>query len=270
MASEYDRDLQSEKAPENPATGAPRNAEDAKQSADPVVKPNGSSAQNGMQNSGEATAHAGAPGTQVSKPNGKTAESVHIAGQNTLGGGIFDPARWKTSADARLDPRAKIQPASHSKVEVRKPPADHYVRVHPDPAFNGVFPLYSDSMAKRYDPYLIAPELTDSLPPQVKVNIKSVRLAVATTDSGRSFLWFIAQTGSDWHESGDQCILTAMTQWIKVLPDGSGYRQEYPEVDLPEPVFPDLSFAEYLARAFKDRYIDDFAHPVIKRLAGIR
>ena len=306
MVNKYDRKSQSENAPESPGTGVPRNAEDAKQLGNSAANLNESTARNELQNIGGNSTPDCAPGVRppgmrqpadqshaaqqtgqpiMSKPNGATPESAHLAPQSTvkpngsagpseaqtnLGGGKFDPARWKTSADARLNPKAKIQPASHSKIEVRKPPADHYVRVHRDPAFNGVFPLYSDSMAKRYDPYLIAPELMDSLPPQVKVNIKSVRLAVAATDSGRPFLWFIAQTGSDWHESGDQCILTAMTQWIKVLPDGSGYRQEYPEVDLPEPVFPDWSFAEYLARAFKDRYIDDLAHAVIKRLAGIR
>lgn len=139
--------------------------------------------------------------------------------QPNMGGGIFDPARWKTSADARLDPKAKIQSASQSKIEVRKPPSDHYVRVHGAPAFNGVFPLYSDSMAKRYDPYLVAPEL--NLPPQVSVNIKPTRLAVTITDTGRLFLWFVHQTGSEWHDSGDTCILTAMTRWVKVIPDGA-------------------------------------------------
>ncbi len=100
--------------------------------------------------------------------------------------------------------------------------------------------------------------------------MKYVRLAVALTDTGRLFLWFITQTGSEWHESGDSAILTAMTQWVKVVSDGSGYRQDPPEVQQPEPVFPDAPFAEYLRRAFKDRYIDNLDHPVIKRLAGIR
>jgi hypothetical protein len=190
--------------------------------------------------------------------------------QPNMGGGIFDPTRWKTPVDARLDPKAPIKPATFSKIEIKKPPADHFVHVHPNPDCNGVFPLYADSEAKRFDPYLIAPELIDSLPPQVRINVKHYRLAAAITDSGRLFLWHVAQTGSDWHEQGDQCILTAMTQWTKVIPDTNGYRQEDPVVQLPEPVFPDWSFAEYLARAFKDRYIDSLEHPVIKRLAGIR
>ena len=215
-----------------------------------------------------------------SKPNGGKFESTQPAVNSNgsagstetqnIGGGIFDPARWKTPIDSRLDPRAPIKPATFSKLEVRKPPADHYVHVHPDPDFNGVFPLYADSLVKRYEPYLIAPELMDTLPPQVRVNVKWVRLAVAVTDTGQLFLWHIPQTGSDWHEQGDQRVMTAMTQWAKVIPDTSGYRQEDPVVQLPEPVFPGWSFAEYLARAFKDRYIDSLEHPVIKRLAGIR
>jgi hypothetical protein len=231
------------------------------------------------QSVGEAN---GAPQTAQphSKPNGTTPESAQLATPPTVkpngsagpiqGGGIFDPARWKTPIDARLDPKAPIRPAAFSKVEVKKPPMDHYVHAHPDPAFNGVFPLYADTEAKRYDPYLIAPELLDSLPPQVQVNIKSVRLAVAVTDTGRLFLWYIAQTGSEWHDSGDNAILTTMTEWRKVLPDGNGYRLEPPLASHEPPVFPDWPFADYLARAFKDRYIDDLAHPVIKRLAGTR
>jgi hypothetical protein len=215
----------------------------------------------------------GKPGETAQRATQPTVKPDGSAGsketQTNLGGGIFDPARWKTSVDARLDPKAKIQSSSQTKIEVRKPPADHYVRVHADPAFNGIFPLYSDSMAKRFDPHLVAPEL--ELPPQVGVNVKLTRLAVTITDTGRLFLWHVAQTGSDWHESGDGCILTAMTRWVKVIPDGSGYRMEFPSVELPEPAFPDWNFSEYLARAFaKDRYMDSHENPEFKRLAGIR
>jgi hypothetical protein len=108
------------------------------------------------------------------------------------------------------------------------------------------------------------------LPPQVSVNIKPTRLAVTITDTGRLFLWFVHQTGSEWHDSGDNAILTAMTEWRKVLPDGNGYLLKPPGATPADPVFPDWPFSEYLARAFKDRYIDNLEHPVIKRLAGIR
>jgi hypothetical protein len=195
-------------------------------------------------------------------------QSIPTEGQHNLGGGIFDPARWKTPADSRLDPKAKIKPATFSKIEVRKPAPDHYVHVHPDPAFNAVFPLYADSESKRYDPYLIAPGL--SLPPQVQVNVKQVRLAVTITDTGRLFVWYVVQSGSEWHEAGDNCILIAMERWVKVISDGGSYRLEFPEASLAEPVFPDWSFEEYLFRAFKDRYIASLDHPIIRRLAGGR
>jgi hypothetical protein len=197
------------------------------------------------------------------KPNG-AATPLETA---TMGGSVFDPARWKTPPDARLDPTAKVKP-NVTKIEVKKPPKDHFVHAHPAPEFNGVFPLYGDSEAKRYDPYLIAPELT--LPPQAQVNVVSTRLAVAITDTGGVFLWYVIQTGSDWQESGDNCILAAMTRWVKVTSNSSGYDIAFPEVELPKPVFPDLAFGEYLARAFKGRYIASVDHDVIKRLAGAR
>jgi hypothetical protein len=200
------------------------------------------------------------------KPNGSAGSTETQT--SIVGGGIFDPTRWKTRCDARLDPSAKIQPATFSKIEVKKPPKDHYVHAHPDPKFNWIFPLYSDSEAKRYEPHLIAPEL--SLPPEVQVNIVETRLVVTMTDTERIFLWWVPQTGSEWHESADNCILTAMMQWVKVIPTSSGYRLEYQRVKNPAPVFPDWSFAEYLSRAFKDRYIESLDHAVIKRLRGIR
>jgi hypothetical protein len=110
--------------------------------------------------------------------------------QANVGGGIFDPARWKTPVDSRLDPKAKIKPAILSKIEIKKPPSDHFVHVYPSPAFNAIFPLYADSESKRFDPYLIAPEL--SLPPQVRVNVKQTRLAVTITDTEHLFLWHVA------------------------------------------------------------------------------
>ena len=196
------------------------------------------------------------------KPNG------NIDTKTNMDGSIFDPERWKTPADNRLDPNAKIQSATFSKIEVRKPPKDHFVHAHPDPKFNGVFPLYADSEAKRYEPYLIAPGL--ALPQQVQVNVVETRLAVAVTDSGRLFLWYVPQTGSEWHESADSTILLAMTEWVKVIPDGNGYRRESPQTTLQPPEFPTWDFGEYLARAFKTRYIESVDHDVIKRLAGIR
>jgi len=207
------------------------------------------------------------PRIVAANPNGSTG---NIA-TPTIGNAVFDPARWKTPIDARLDPTATAKPQSLVKIEVRKPPADHFVHAHPDPAFNAVFPLYSDSLAKRFDPFLIAPELT--LPPQAQVNVRPTRLALAITDSGRVFLWHVAQTGSDWHESGDSAILVAMTRWVKVIPESSGYRVEYPQVNLPDPSFPDRSFEEYLRQTFggePNRYIASLDDPVIKRLAGIR
>jgi hypothetical protein len=246
--------------PTTPATPETQDAAGKTNGAQETALPVSSKPNGGKAEPAQNTTHPPA------KPNGSAGSTEP---QSNPGGSIFDPARWKTPVDARLDPKAPIKPAAFSKIEVRKPPPDHFVHVHPNPDFNGVFPLYADS-EKRFDPYLIAPELMDSLPPQVRINVKYYRLAAAIIDTGRLFLWYLAQTGSEWHESGDECILIAMTEWTKVFPDTNGYRHEPPKAQHPEPVFPDLLFAEYLARAFKDRYIDNLQHAVIKRLAGIR
>jgi len=187
------------------------------------------------------------------------------------GGSRFNPDRWKTATDARLDPNAKIRPNVQVKIEIAKPPKDHFVHVHPDPEFNGVFPLYVDSQSKRPRHYLIAPELEPSLPALVRVNIVPTRLALTIIDTNRLFLWKVAQTGSEWHESGDNAILTGMVRWVKVIPETSGYRIEYPMADLSAPVFPDWRPEFVLEKAFGiDGYIADSTHEVIRRLAGMR
>ncbi len=38
--------------------------------------------------------------------------------------------------------------------------------------------------------------------------------------------------------------------------------------DLPDPEWPEVTFQEVLEIAFRDRFIKDFDHPVLRRLRG--
>jgi hypothetical protein len=62
----------------------------------------------------------------------------------------------------------------------------------------------------------------------------------------------------------------AKTKWMRLVANMSmGAYDLYEASDLlPEPEWPDLPFSEILRIAFKDKYIDEMDHPVLKRLRG--
>src|SRR6266481_9109402 len=65
----------------------------------------------------------------------------------------------------------------------------------------------------------------------------------------------------------------AMGKWIRVVANMSlgAYEISEATADLPDPVWPaDLTFAEILKVAFRDRYVDSPDHPPVKRLGTWR
>ena len=59
-------------------------------------------------------------------------------------------------------------------------------------------------------------------------------------------------------------------KWIRVTANMSLGAYDVFETtgNLPEPQWPEQSFQELLRIAFKDHYIDEMNHPVLKRLRG--
>jgi hypothetical protein len=74
----------------------------------------------------------------------------------------------------------------------------------------------------------------------------------------------------DWNRSALEAAEIAQDRWIRVVANRSLGAYEVLEAtgDLPDPEWPELSFAELLKIAFKDRYIDDPTHPALRRLRG--
>ena len=61
-----------------------------------------------------------------------------------------------------------------------------------------------------------------------------------------------------------------MKKWVRVTSSMSLGAYEIFEAngDLPEPVWPDISFQEILQIAFRDRRVDRADHPLVQRLRG--
>ena len=88
-------------------------------------------------------------------------------------------------------------------------------------------------------------------------------------------LWPVRMPGEDgrldeWNSSALQAAEMARERWIRLVANMSlGANEVYEATgDLPDPDWPELSFAEILKVAFKEYYITAFDHPVIRRLRG--
>ena len=89
------------------------------------------------------------------------------------------------------------------------------------------------------------------------------------------YLWPCKLPGADgrsnsWNESALSAARLAETQWIRLSANmpGGMYDTLQATGQLPEPEWCDLSFKEIMKLCFKDRYIDDVDHPLLKALRG--
>jgi hypothetical protein len=178
----------------------------------------------------------------------------------------FDPAsiRLRDNVAANIEVRTET-----ITVPVRKPSKQSFARVYPNEGFAewfGVIQLDGDD-----ETYLVPPALQGALAAEMKV----VRLYTAIDTQNNVFLWPVPQPNperpSDWHLSHHEIAQRARTVWVRMRSNKAlgAYVAQIPEGSLPEPKWPeDLSYADLLRKAFKDRVIKDLEHPVVKRLQG--
>ena len=119
--------------------------------------------------------------------------------------------------------------------------------------------------------YLVNPGLWDDLAGEIVPKL----LVTTITLTGNLSLWPIGLPRSDgrtstWHESALAAARAARDHWVRVQSDMSlrAYRVQVATGKLPEPEWPDLSFQQILAIAFRDRFIDTLDHPVLRKLRG--
>jgi hypothetical protein len=100
-------------------------------------------------------------------------------------------------------------------------------------------------------------------------------LFTGITRQGILFLWPIRLPGQggrvdSWNRSALDAALLAEDRWIRMAPNMSlgAYDVFQATGNLPEPEWPEISFRDILEIAFKDHLINDFNHPVLKRLRG--
>ena len=73
-----------------------------------------------------------------------------------------------------------------------------------------------------------------------------------------------------WHSSAQMVVDLAMKYWVRMQANMSmgAYDIFEATANIPDPVWPELSFTDILKIAFRDKLIDRPDHPVIQQLRG--
>lgn len=156
-------------------------------------------------------------------------------------------------------------------VPVRKPGRQDFVRVHPDPGYR-LTPAATIEVKEDREVYLVTPKMAQVLPGE----FSTVTLLTTINRQGVLHLWPVKQPGPDgkhneWHRSAAEAAERAMKKWVRVTASMSLGAYEIFEAsgDLPEPVWPDISFEEILKIGFRDHVVDSVDHPLVQRLQGV-
>jgi hypothetical protein len=154
-------------------------------------------------------------------------------------------------------------------VPVRKPQRQEFFRTHPDPAMSIEVALLD--LREERQAYLVDPELAPYLPGEAVA-----KLLIATiTSHGAVFLWPIKLPDErgrldPWNEVALAGGERAKSKWIRLVANiGAGTYDVIEAANVfPDPQWPEATLQRLLEMAFKDRFIDDIDHPVLRRLRG--
>ncbi len=154
-------------------------------------------------------------------------------------------------------------------VPCRKPNRHEFVRVHPDEKNRFETVMFQDKITG--EEYLVDLDLHEELSEEVY----PVCLFTAITRQGDIFLWSVKLTKEDgnsnpWNESSLKAAILAQSQWVRVASNrNAGYYDTHKASGaISEPEWPDLSMTELINLCFKDRFISETDHPILRALRG--
>jgi hypothetical protein len=123
----------------------------------------------------------------------------------------------------------------------------------------------------REELFLVDPSLWSELAGE----IRPIALFTTINRQGILTLWPVKLPGADgridsWNASAMDAASRARKQWVRVAANMSlgGYELYEATGELSPPKWPDLSMREILSIAFKDNFIRDINHIVLKKLRG--
>jgi len=179
---------------------------------------------------------------------------------------IFDIERLKLSQNFHETVGVK---KALLTVPVRKPSNQEFIRTHPDQAY--CLETAVIELKEERETYLVDPNLWS------EIAVEIVPMVLFTTINRQAVLtlWPIRLPDADgrhnvWHASALEAALLAKSKWIRVTANMylGAYEVSVASDSIPEPEWPDIPFQEMLKTAFKDNFINDLNHPVLKKLRG--
>jgi hypothetical protein len=154
-------------------------------------------------------------------------------------------------------------------IPVRKPNGQDFVRVHPGPDYR--LPVAVIELRDDRETFLVPPSIARGIPGECIMTT----LYTCINRQGVVFLWPVRLPGSDgrqleWHRSAAEAAEMAMKRWVRVKASMNlgAYEVYEASATIPEPAWPELTYQQMLAIAFKGRLVDSFDHSVLKRLRG--
>ena len=179
----------------------------------------------------------------------------------------FDPASLRLGQDfaSTIGVRKVL-----TTVPCRKPNRHEFVRVRPGEDRRLETGLFEDRVNREI--YLVRRDLWSELAGEVY----PACLFLAINRQGDVFLWRCKLPGPDgrsntWNDSAVAAARLAETKWVRVSANmGAGMYDTHEALgELSGPEWPGLAFREILELCFKDRFIQDADHPVIRALRGL-
>ena len=155
-------------------------------------------------------------------------------------------------------------------VSVGKPGRQKYVRVNPDN--DNKLDCATLKLEDEDRKYLVMPHIVQA----IIQDVKFVILSLAIDRQGNVFLWEIPPTPLEgrentWNQSQRQIAEMAENKWVRLQSNTSAgsYEPYVAQGEIPEPIWPTLSFDEILTIAFPPTHIiDSLDHPALRKLRG--
>jgi hypothetical protein len=184
---------------------------------------------------------------------------------------FFSPENLRLAQDF-----APAEKSSTLAIELKKPPADTFIKIHPDPNYSLVWP----TVEKDETMYVVHPRLAKQLETDSRMAtlIKPVRFVLCAIHQGPFFMWPVKQSvdpanQSTVHKALDQAVAFGMAGWVRITwnPKLRIHETfEYRGPSVAEPVWPDKPFSELMKIALGEaRMIKDINHSTLRKLAGL-
>lgn len=157
-----------------------------------------------------------------------------------------------------------------TRVPVRKPNKTDFFRVRPGEEWR--FQTMILEIKDEGETYVLMPEVWGV----IQELLRPAMLHVGIDRRNNVFLIPIPLPGDDgrrnsWHQSLAGIVEQAEDKWVRIAANKGvgGYDVFRADAKLPEPEWPDLTLAELMEIAFRDKIIASAEHSIIRQLLGV-